>query len=268
MKRVALLIFAIAPILFGCSNDKTPYNRELYYEFVAESGDAVDMKVFLPEESINCGAAVIACPGGGYSYLAGGYEGEDWAPFFNERGIAYAVLRYRLPQGNPEIPVEDLYSALYIFQRNASNWLINKDKIGVMGFSAGGHLASTAATHFDGKMQPDFQILFYPVITMVGATHNGSRENLLGSHATSELRTYYSNELQVSDTTPQAFITYATDDKTVPPASNGRAYYDALTKCGVPATLVTFSSGGHGWGSNFVHMAELKQKLGAWLDNL
>jgi acetyl esterase/lipase len=268
MKRTLLIIFVVMPMLFGCTDNKAPYNRELYYEFVAESGDGVNMKVFLPEENINRGTAVIACPGGGYSYLAGGYEGEDWASFFNERGVAYAVLRYRLPQGNPEIPIDDIYSALHIFQRNASNWLIDKNKIGVMGFSAGGHLASTAATHFDGTMRPDFQILFYPVITMVGATHNGSRDNLLGSHATSEMLRYYSNELHVTNTTPQAFITYATNDTTVPPASNGKAYYDALMKCEVPATLTTFSSGGHGWGGNFVHMAELKQKLGTWLDNL
>lgn len=146
----------------------------------SDPADTAKVRVFLPEAKNATGRAVVICPGGGYEHLAMGHEGYDWGPFFNDMGIAAVVLKYRMPHGNPEVPVSDAEEAMRLVRRNAAKWKINPADVGIMGFSAGGHLASTIATHSTGDALPDFQILFYPVITMLqGYAHQGSRDNLI-----------------------------------------------------------------------------------------
>ena len=217
-----------------------------------------------PAEKGN-GLSVVACPGGGYSILAMHHEGTDMAAWFNSQGITYAVLRYRMPNGHDEVPLSDVHQAIRVMRSHADDWQVKK--VGVMGASAGGHLASTAATHFDAETRPDFQILFYPVITMDKSyTHMGSHNSLLGKDASAELEKEYSNEKQVTKETPRAFIVYSDDDKAVPPA-NGVNYYLALNKNGVPAVLHIYPSGGHGWGirEGFLYKDEMLNELTSWL---
>lgn len=226
------------------------------------------VRVFLPAPELSTGRVVVACPGGGYSHLAYHHEGYDWAPYFNKQGIALVVLKYRMPKGgHKDVPVSDAEEALRMVRDSAAVWNINPSDVGIMGFSAGGHLASTVATHASPEVRPDFQILFYPVITMDKTyTHMGSHNNLLGKGASAELEVLYSNEKQVNKDTPRAFIAYSDDDKTVPPA-NGVNYYLALHEAGVPATLHVYPSGGHGWGirESFLFKNLMLDELSAWL---
>lgn len=212
------------------------------------------------------GMAIVACPGGAYWTLAMGHEGHDMTDWFNSQGITYAVLRYRMPNGHKEVPLSDSQQALRIMRQHAQEW--NVKKLGIMGSSAGGHLASTTATHFtDAETRPDFQILFYPVITMDPAyTHMGSHDNLLGKNPSKELEQKYSNELQVTPQTPPAFILHSSDD-TVVPVANSVNYYTALVKNKVPASLHIYPVGGHGWGYNdsFLYKRQWTGELEKWL---
>ena len=225
------------------------------------------LRVFLPAPELATGRAVVACPGGGYSHLAVDHEGYDWAPYFNKQGIALIVLKYRMPKGDRTLPISDAEAAMKIVRDSADVWNLNPNDIGIMGSSAGGHLASTIATHAKPELRPNFQILFYPVITMNQSyTHMGSRNNLLGKEASAELEKEYSNEKQVTKETPRAFIVYSDDDNAVPPA-NGVNYYLALNKNKVPAVLHIYPSGGHGWGirEGFLYKNEMLDELTAWL---
>ena len=211
------------------------------------------------------GLAIIACPGGGYSHLATVHEGHDMAAWFNGLGITYSVLIYRMPNGHNEIPLSDAQQAIKIMREKAQEWKFAK--LGIMGSSAGGHLASTAATHFDESTRPDFQILFYPVITMDKRyTHMGSRNNLLGKNPDKKLVELYCNEKQVTPQTPPAFIMHSSDDKAVP-VENSINYYMALVKNGVPASLHTYPIGGHGWGyrDSFIYKRQWTGELEKWL---
>ncbi|MBQ7463125.1 MAG: alpha/beta hydrolase fold domain-containing protein [Bacteroidaceae bacterium] len=222
-----------------------------------------------PAEKAN-GKAVILIPGGGYAYVAGAYESSDWAPFYNDLGFTAAVLTYNLPNGNPEVPLNDGRAALQYLRDNAEDLLIKPDLIGVMGFSAGGHLASTIATHLTGEELPAFQVLFYPVITMDSRyTHAGSRQNLLGDNPSEELVKLYSNDLQVTAETPPAYLCWASDDSTVKP-TNSIKYRSALNKVNVPVSYKTFSSGGHGFGFNpsFAYHNQMLTDLTKWLQKL
>ena len=225
------------------------------------------LRVFLPAEGLATGRAVVACPGGGYSGLAVNHEGFDWAPYFNKQGIALIVLKYRLPNGDRTLPISDAEAAMKMVRDSAAVWNLNPYDIGIMGSSAGGHLASTIATHTKPELRPDFQILFYPVITMDRSyTHMGSHNNLLGKDASAELEAEFSNEKHVTRDTPRAFITYSDDDKGVLPA-NGVNYYLALNKNNVPAVLHIYPSGGHGWGirEGFLYKNEMLNELTSWL---
>jgi len=195
------------------------------------------------------GTAVLICPGGGYSGVAFRHEGSDFAKWFNKLGVSAFVLYYRMPNGHSSIPLTDAQTALVIIHKRANEWNIDKNKIGIMGFSAGGHLASTVGTHFETKDQrPAFMILGYPVVTMDSTlTHRGSRNNLLGKKPSDELAKLYSNELQVTKKTPPTFIVHATDDKTVP-VKNSIQLYQALKEKKIEAELDTFAVGGHGFG--------------------
>jgi acetyl esterase/lipase len=210
------------------------------------------------------GQAIIACPGGGYAGVATTHEGHDMATWFNTQGITYAVLHYRMPYGKHEIPLSDAHQAIRYMRKNAEQFGFNQ--LGIMGSSAGGHLASTAATHFDAETRPDFQILFYPVVTMTEYTHQGSKDNLLGKNPSEELVKLYSNELQVTEQTPPAFIMHSSDD-TVVPVQNTLNYYLSLCKHGVPASVHFYPIGGHGWGYNesFPYKAQWKDEMEKWL---
>lgn len=234
------------------------------------NGDAADtarVRVFLPNEKTATGRAVVICPGGGYQHLAMNHEGYDWASFYNNMGIAAIVLKYRMPHGNCEVPIADAEEAVRLVRRNASAWKINASDVGIMGSSAGGHLASTLATHAAKDAKPDFQILFYPVITMMqGFGHQGSHDNFLGKNAKKKDEKEYSSDMQVTRLTPRAFIALSDDDRSVP-AANGTNYYFELYRHDVPASLHVYPSGGHGWGirPSFRYHAEMLLDLKAWL---
>ena len=235
-----------------------------------ENGNPADtarISVFFPRHSI--GRTILICPGGGYGGLAMKHEGYDWVPYFNNMGITVAVIKYRMPRGNKEVPSTDAEEALRLLRQKAGAWRINPNDIGIMGFSAGGHLASTVATHAKGDAKPNFQILFYPVITMDPAyTHMGSHDNLLGKKPGEWQEGNYSSEKNVKDDTPRAFIVLSDDDEVVPP-ENGVNYYVELYKHKVPATLYVYPTGGHGDGMNstFAYHVEMLNNLRVWLQS-
>ena len=231
--------------------------------------DQAKVWVYLPDAKKATGRAVVCCPGGGYQHLAMQHEGHDWAPFFNGQGIALIVVKYRMPHGNYTVPQEDAEQAIRLVRSHATEWNINTNDVGIMGFSAGGHLASTVATHSKGKNAPNFQILFYPVISMEqGITHNGSRDNLLGEKPKRKLINEYSNDQHVGKNTPRAFIALAHDDRSVPPA-NSISYYEALCNHKVPTSLHIYPTGGHGFGirQSFANHLELMLELRSWLQS-
>ena len=228
------------------------------------------IRVFLPEAGKATGRAVVCCPGGGYSHLATDHEGYDWASFFNERGIALIVLKYRMPHANTDVPVSDAKEALRVVRENAEKWNINPKKVGIMGSSAGGHLATTVATHSDTLTVPAFQILFYPVVTFdYKYTHKGSRHGLIGENAPQEMVDLYSNEKQVTSKTPPAIMLLSDDDRVVP-SQNSVNYYLALKRHGIKAAMHIYPSGGHGWGcrENFRYHKEMLADLSAWLETI
>jgi acetyl esterase/lipase len=227
------------------------------------------IRVYLPAKDKATGRAVVACPGGSYNGLAYNHEGYGFAPFFTDQGVAFILLKYRMPFGHREVPYADAEEALRLVKEHAKEWNIKVDDIGIMGSSAGGHLASTIATHTKPELRPAFQILLYPVITMDSTyTHRGSRRNLLGNKPSAELIAQYSNEKQVTSTTPKAFLALSDDDKVVSSA-NGVNYYLALKKAGVPASLHVYPSGNHGWGikDTFKYKQAFLTELREWLQS-
>lgn len=233
------------------------------------------LTVFLPPKEKATGTAIIICPGGGYSSLSFNYEGTDEAKIFAQWGIAAFVLKYRLP--NDEImqqkeigPLQDAQRAIQIVRSNAAKWNIKSNQVGIMGFSAGGHLASTAGTHFNHaviensnqiNLRPDFMILLYPVISFTDSlAHMGSRESLVGKKATKENVALYSNELQITNNTPPTFLVHAKDDGAVK-VENSTVFYNTLLKNHVPATIHLYEHGGHGFGMDRNHTSNEK-----WMD--
>lgn len=212
------------------------------------------------------GKVVLMLPGGGYRHLGVENEGFAFVPWYNQQGITTAILRYRMPNGHPEVPLSDVHQAMRILRERYPD-----SKIGVQGFSAGGHLASTAATHFtDSLTRPDFAILYYPVIAMSGPnSHEGSRIRLIGENPTDETVTLYNNHLQVTTDTPPTILFHSSDD-TVVPVANSLDFYSALVANNVPASLHIYPTGGHGWGfySGFLYWPEWTLELSAWLSNL
>src|SRR5665213_595196 len=235
-----------------------------------------EITIFRPSKSSGKNPAVIICPGGGYAILAYNLEGTTVANILNDWGVTAIVLKYRLP--SDEImkdksvgPIEDAQRAIQYVRENAEKLNIDPQKIGIMGFSAGGHLAATASTHFDTNyisnrnhisLRPDFSILAYPVISMVASlTHKGSRDNLLGETPSNAMIENFSNELQVTKNTPPTFLVLANDDNGVNP-ENSIKYYEALLKNSVPAEMHIYQNGGHGFGT---HLLEKKDN---WMDVL
>jgi len=227
----------------------------------AEAADKPTIAIFpAPKETAN-GAAVVVCPGGGYGGLAADYEGDDVARWFNEQGVTGIVLRYRLGQRyHHPAPLQDAQRAIRTVRHRAKSLGIDPQRIGILGFSAGGHLTSTAATHFDSgdpnaddpiqrlSCRPDFAIMCYPVISMTEEfTHKGSRRNLLGDKPSAELMKHLSSEKQVTPETPPCFLWHTTGDKAVP-AENSIAFYLACKKQDVPVEMHIFEKGRHGLG--------------------
>lgn len=213
-------------------------------------GDYSIPKVTIYKAENPNGICVIECPGGGYYMLSDGHEGHLMADWFVERGYTFCVVSYRMPCGHTYAPLNDVEKAVQIVRSKATELGVDVNKIGVMGTSAGGHLASTLATHYTSEeTKPAFQILFYPVISMDPAlTHAGSREFLIGKDADQELTDLFSNQKQVKSTTCPAFIVLSADDTVVPPA-NSLLYMQALVDAGVKGNqLMVFPTGGHGWG--------------------
>lgn len=219
------------------------------------------LSIFLPSKEFANGTSVVICPGGGYSHLAINKEGFKVAKWFNSIGVAAFVLKYRLPsdlimRDKTVGPLQDAQEALRFVRRNTKKYGIDSNKIGIMGFSAGGHLASTLSTHYNDKVyasdetsaRPNFSILIYPVISMEESiTHNGSKNNLLGKNATEKIITKYSNEKNVEANTPPTFLVHATDDGSVP-VENSINYYLALKNNNVLVEMHLFQKGGHGFG--------------------
>lgn len=238
------------------------------------------LEVFIPARKSNIGKAVIICPGGGYKSLSYDWEGTDVAKWFNSKGISAFVLKYRLPEESinsvpHEAPLQDAQRAIRWIRQNASAYEIDPNQIGIMGFSAGGHLAASLGTHFsmannfkeEGidtiSARPDFLILLYPVISMSqDFMHKGSKNNLIGKEASEDMKKLYSLEFQVSEETPTTFIVHSTDDQAVP-VENSLAFYKALKDNSVKAEMHIYPSGGHGYG-----LAIGQNYLQTWPDRL
>lgn len=219
------------------------------------------LEMYLPGKENASGAAIVICPGGGYSVIVYGGEGIQTAKAFAEKGIAAFVLKYRLPNDSFQVnktiaPLQDAQQAVKMVRDSASVWGIDEHKVGIMGFSAGGHVASTEATHFNKalienksntNLRPDFQILVYPVISMQESlTHKDSRRKLLGINPSKEMIDLYSNELQVDENSPPAYITQAADDKVVD-VDNSIIYFEKLRHNNVPVEMHIYEKGNHGF---------------------
>jgi len=262
-------IFSLSALLAVCLSVTAQTARRFTVNITPDGQSK--MEVFLPSNPT--GRAIVDCPGGGYTHLSMQNEGTDWVDYFNNQGIAYCVLTYRMPKGDRTLPMSDAQKAIRTVRDSAQSWRVSPYDVGIMGFSAGGHLASTTATHAPIEARPDFQILFYPVISMEErATHKGSVVGFLGDNRTDEkLVKEFSNDKQVRrHTTPPAFIVLAGDDRAVPPLTNALPYFSALRKAGVPASLHIYPAGGHGFGfkSTFAYHEQLLAELTAWLNSL
>jgi acetyl esterase/lipase len=233
------------------------------------------LTVYAPEKGKANGTSVIVCPGGGYWILAASHEGSDVAREFNKLGVTAFVLKYRIPNEKAQIdrtiaPLQDAQQAIRMVRKEALKFGVNPNRIGIMGFSAGGHLAATASTHYvkpvgenadETNVRPDFSILVYPVITMKEFGHRGSADQLIGKTPTPDMVELYSNETQVTKDTPPVMLVHAGDDMAVP-VKNSLSYYEACQKNGVSASLVIYPKGGHGFGMN---NKTTKEK---WMDNV
>lgn len=221
---------------------------------------------------------VVICPGGGYGILAASHEGTDVAKYFNSIGVHALVLKYRIPSAENQqqkqwAPLQDAQQAMHLVRKNAKEWNVDPAKVGIMGFSAGGHLASTLATHYDDRkikakssisFRPDFQILIYPVISFGKFAHKGSRNNLLSPDTTAEKIAYFSNELHVNKQSPPAFLVHAKDDKAVP-VDNSLIYAQQLKGNDVEAEVFLYEAGGHGFGmKNSTSAAKWTDSLKSW----
>lgn len=237
------------------------------------------LTMYQPEASKANGTAVIICPGGGYSHLALGHEGEDVARKFNEYGVTAFVLKYRLPSDSIMTdksfgPLQDAQQAIYLLRKNAAAWKINPSRIGIMGFSAGGHLASTLTVHYaDVKIEnkeklslrPDFAVLIYPVLSFISSPHTGSVKNLIGANGSDAQKEYFSNERHADANTPITFMVHANDDATVP-VENSILFNQALVKNKVPVETHLYQGGGHGFGlNNKTTTDQWFDKLTAWM---
>ena len=263
MKRLSALCLAFVALSLQAQTLKT------FKVNITPDGQA-NMVAYLPENP--SGRAVVDCPGGGYTHLATQHEGHDWATYFNKQGIAFFVLTYRMPGGDRSIPMGDAQNAIRIVRDSAAAWHINPEDVGIMGFSAGGHLASTVSTHSEYDCRPNFSILFYPVISMnERESHKGSCQNFLGKEGqkNEQLVKLFSNQnAVVRHLTPPAIIITANDDGVVPPVTNAIAYYSAMRRMGNDCALYVYPTGGHGFGfrSTWAYHDQMLNDLTTWLN--
>jgi len=242
-------------------NSKNSGKKETFNSGMFRGVTKPTLEIYLPEKEKTTGTAVIIIPGGSYAVVVYQGEGISTAKQFAKKGIVAFVLKYRLPddsimQNKTIGPLQDAQQAIKFVRENAGKWGVDINKVGIVGFSAGGHLASTAATHFQKAMienksntnlRPDFQVVVYPVISMQDSlTHRDSRNNLLGKNPSKEAIDRYSNELQVTNNTPPAYITHAADDKTVD-VDNSIAYFESLRHHKVDVEMHIYPKGGHGF---------------------
>lgn len=238
---------------------------------LTEDGKA-QMVCFLPENP--SGRAIVGIPGGGYSMLSNSHEGYQASEWLNKRGIAYFVVNYRLPNGDRTIPIGDVEKGFSIVRDSASVWGIHPRDVGIMGFSAGGHLASVISTHSEYEVRPDFSILFYPVISMdERVSHKYSCQNFLGEEGQKDkelVRKYSTQNAVRRHLTPPALIVSASDDRLVPFVTNGLEYYKAMRNAGNQCAMYVYPTGDHGWGFGpwFKYHNQLMTDIGTWLDNL
>ena len=267
------VLWAEKPVVLNVWPNGAPESNEIAEpEHTNEQGHISHSKearlyVYRPDSTKNTGTAVLICPGGGYSILAMQHEGHRYAEWLASQGITGIVLKYRMPNGHASVPLSDAQEAIRILRKQAPAWNIDPGKIGVSGFSAGGHLASTLGTHFDNTCRPAFMILFYPVITMQDFTHEGSKQQLLGNKKeNAKWIENFSNEQQVRPDTPPTLIFLSDDDQTVTP-KNSIAFYRSLKENRIPASLHIFPEGKHGWGMNpdFPYHETWKKLLTDWL---
>ena len=248
-------ILFLGTTCFSAEPERIPLRKEPVPS--TDKGDGAKAFITVHKAEKGNGAAVVICPGGGYGGLVTGAEGHGIAKWLNQHGITGIVLEYRLPAGRAMVPLSDAQRAIRMARSNAKEWGLNPERVGIMGFSAGGHLASTAATHFDDgnatakdalervSCRPDFAILVYPVVTMGEKTHQGSKNNLLGKDPSPKQVELFSNEKQVTKQTPPMFLAHALDDKPVPP-ENSKMLFEALQAQKIPAKYLELPSGGHG----------------------
>lgn len=283
---VALVLFILCLTALNAQEERLLYPQGAPGALGQQPEDKPSLFIYLADADKATGAAVMICPGGGYGHLAMEKEGTKIAQWFNSLGVHAFVLKYRL--GNPQgtaykhpVMLNDAKRGFRIIRSGAEQWGINPDKIGVMGFSAGGHLASTLGTHFDDGLPdaadpvervsclPNFMILAYPVISLnTRYVHAGSRLNLLGPTPKAEDVDLLSNELQVKPLTPPTFLFHTDEDKGVP-AENSVRFYLALREAGIPAELHIYEKGGHGAGfaPGDPVLSTWKERLQDWLKN-
>lgn len=265
-----MIVRAQSPLKFIIGTDSLYINNEKDMGNGRISNIAVpSVHAFLPAKTSKSDMAVLICPGGGYALESFKYEGSELAEWLSDNGITAFVLKYRLPNGNPQLPLEDAQNAIKCIREDSTKWKINPQKIGIIGFSAGGHLAATLLTQGGKESMPNFGILFYPVITMSdNLTHKGSKRNLLGnSIKDTKLIDYYSCELNVTKNTPPVLLILSDDDKTVSPL-NSILFYTALKRNGIAASMNILPEGGHGWGINkkFKYYNLVNSTLLEWCD--
>lgn len=267
MKKTLLFILAVCAVFTATAQTAKKFTMK-------NSADGQsELTVYLPEHPRTDGMAIVDCPGGGYQGLSMQNEGHDWAAFMNSNGIAYAILKYRMPKGDRNIPLSDAYQAMRTMRDSAQVWSINPHAVGIMGFSAGGHLASAVSTHADFEVRPDFSVLFYPVISMdERITHKGSCVNFLGDDRNNPdiVKQWSSDRAIRRHITPPALILTAHDDRTVNPVTNAIAYYTKMRGEGNFCSLMVWPTGGHGFGfrSLFKYHEQMKSELLKWLDEL
>jgi len=236
MKRIIFIIFCLVGHLVSA--------QQLIHLY--GDNDLPTLTVYRPVKDRFKGAAVIICPGGAYAFRSTDGEGTRPARLFADSGITAFVLDYRLPAGNDTIPLRDAKAAIRYLRLHHNEFSVDTGRIGIMGFSAGGHLAATSGTHYSNNLErPDFMVLAYPVISMTDSlTHTWSRSELMGKDTTPEKIKYYSNEMQVTDNTPGTFITHSMDDAGVS-VKNSLYFEAALLQHHVPVELFLYANGGH-----------------------
>lgn len=263
-------LFLILPLLVACIAVCAQSTARKFVLKNSADGKS-EITVYLPVKP--SGKAVVDCPGGGYSHLSMENEGHNWAEYFNAQGIAYCVLQYRMPNGDRNIPLSDAYNAIKTVRDSAKVWNVNPHQVGIMGFSAGGHLASAVSTHAPFEVRPDFSILFYPVISMnERETHKGSCVGFLGDKRSDAnlVKEWSSDKAVRRHLTPPAIILLANDDRAVPPVTNGVAYYSAMRRQGNDCTMMIYPTGGHGFGfrDTFKYHDQMLNELTTWLSSI